>query len=106
MPVPTSKSVGSNLPTEYFEIKPQRGVKINEFKGAIVPENALKSTLEILKKNGITKIFKYKNEDERKKLVSKFPEFMFSAGGLAVGVSAMQRGSGASEGDILPPGAI
>jgi len=95
-----------NLPTEYFEIKPQRGVKINEFKGAIVPENALKSTLEILKKNGITKIFKYKNEDERKKLVSKFPEFMFSAGGLAVGVSAMQRGSGASEGDILPPGAI
>ena len=93
-----------NLPTEYFEIKPQRGVKINEFKGAIVPENALKSTLEILKKNGITKIFKYKNEDERKKLVSKFPEFMFSAGGLAVGVSAMQRGSGASEGDILPPG--
>ena len=92
-----------NLPTEYFEIKPQRGVKINEFKGAIVPENALKSTLEILKKNGITKIFKYKNEDERKKLVSKFPEFMFSAGGLAVGVSAMQRGSG-TEGDILPPG--
>ena len=39
------------------------------------------------------------------KLVSKFPEFMFSAGGLAVGFSAMQRGSGASEGDILPPGA-
>lgn len=93
-----------NLPTEYFEIKPQRGVKINEFKGAIVPENALNSTLEILKKNGITKIFKYKNEDERKKLVSKFPEFMFSAGGLAVGFSAMQRGSGASEGDTLPPG--
>lgn len=93
-----------NLPTEYFEIKPQRGVKLNEFKGAIVPENALKSTLEILKKNGITKIFKYKNEDERKKLVSKFPEFMFSAGGLAVGFSAMQRGSG-SEGDILPNGA-
>ena len=93
-----------NLPTEYFEIKPQRGVKINEFKGAIVPENALNSTLEILKKNGITKIFKYKNEDERKKLVSKFPEFMFSAGGLAVGFSAMQRASGASEGDTLPPG--
>ena len=79
-----------NLPTEYFEIKPQRAVKLNEFNGAIVPENALKSTLEILKKNGITKIFKYKNEDERKKLVSKFPEFMFTASGLAVGSSAMQ----------------
>ena len=45
-----------NLPTEYFEIKPQRAVKINEFSGAIIPKNSLKSTKNILEKNGIKKI--------------------------------------------------
>jgi hypothetical protein len=73
-----------NLPTEYFEIKPQRAVNIEEFSGALIPNNALKSTEEILKKRGINKIFKYSNEEERKQLTKKFPELMFSVGGFGV----------------------
>ena len=69
-----------NLPTEYFEIKPQRAVKINEFSGAIIPKNSLKSTKNILEKNGIKKIYEYSNDAERKKLFDKFPELMFTTG--------------------------
>ena len=71
-----------NLPTEYFEIKPQRGVNLEEFSGALIPNNALESTEKILKKRGINKIFKYSNEEERKQLTKKFPELMFSIGGM------------------------
>ena len=73
-----------SIPTEYFEVKPQRGVKIEEFEGAIIPDNSLKSTEEILKRRGINKIFKYGSEDQRKELMKKFPELMFSVGGLGL----------------------
>jgi hypothetical protein len=78
-----------SIPTEYFEIKPQRGVKIEEFEGAIIPDNSLKSTEEILKKRGINKIFKYGSDEQRKELMKKFPELMFSVGGLGLlGISS------------------
>jgi len=73
-----------SIPTEYFEIKPQRAVGIGEFEGAIIPSNSLKTTEEILKKHGIEKIFKYANENERRNLIKKFPELMFSVGGLGL----------------------
>ena len=73
-----------SIPTEYFEIKPQRGVKIEEFEGAIIPDNSLKSTEEILKRRGINKIFKYGSDEQRKELMKKFPELMFSVGGLGL----------------------
>lgn len=73
-----------SIPTEYFEVKPQRGVGIEEFEGAIIPDNSLKSTEEILKRRGINKIFKYGSEDQRKELMKKFPELMFSVGGLGL----------------------
>lgn len=51
------------MPTEYFEAKPQRIVRLKEFEVAVVPDNASPETLAILKKNGIT-VETYKNGDE------------------------------------------
>lgn len=47
------------MPTEYFESKPQRVVGLNEFKGAVVPTNAKKRTIEHLKANGLHDIRYY-----------------------------------------------
>ena len=40
-------------PTEYFEAKPLRGVKLNEFAGAAIPDDAPSYVREILKKHGL-----------------------------------------------------
>ncbi len=81
------------MPTEYFEIKPQRGVPLSEFKGAIVPKETSASTLKILKDAGITKIYKYANHAERQALFKKFPEVMFSnpAAAAAPGLLSTQQ---------------
>ena len=42
-----------NAPVKYFESKPQRIVRLDEFKGAIVPDNVDPKVLDALKKNGI-----------------------------------------------------
>ena len=86
--------------TEYFEAKPERAVSLSEFKGAIIPSNATKETVRILEDAGIEKIYKYSNQDERKSLYKKFPELMFSVGGLgllgatATGGRSDQQGEG------------
>jgi len=51
----------ANAPTNYFEIKPQRAVDINEFYGAAVPEGTSKDVIAQLKAKGL-KIEKYKPE--------------------------------------------
>ena len=51
----------ANAPTNYFEIKPQRAVDINEFFGAAVPEGTSKDVIAQLKAKGL-KIEKYKPE--------------------------------------------
>ena len=43
----------SAAPVKYFEAKPQRVVQLNEFQGAIVPDNVDPSVLSVLQKNGI-----------------------------------------------------
>ncbi len=43
----------ANLPTEYFEAKPQRAVQLQEFKAAVIPNDASPATRSILKKHGI-----------------------------------------------------
>lgn len=48
----------ADLPTEYFEIKMQRAVELSEFKAAVVPKNAAKATVDMLKAAGL-KIVKY-----------------------------------------------
>jgi hypothetical protein len=72
-----------NMPTEYFEIKPERGVQLSEFKGAIIPEDAPKSVERILQNAGVQKILKYGSEEERVSLFRKFPELYFALGGAA-----------------------
>ena len=67
------------LPTEYFEIKPQRAVSVSEFKGAIVPSNAPESSINYLKDQGIERIYFYSTPEERKELFKQFKDQMFSA---------------------------
>jgi len=43
----------SAAPVKYFEAKPQRVVGLNEFQGAIVPDNVDPGVLSVLQKNGI-----------------------------------------------------
>jgi len=66
------------MPTEYFEIKPQKAVGIGEFKGAIVPKDIPVKAMTILQKNGIKDIYKYSSPDERKQLVKKFGKEFFA----------------------------
>jgi hypothetical protein len=41
------------MPTEYFEAKPQRIVRLQEFTAAVVPEGAEPKVLEVLNKHGL-----------------------------------------------------
>ena len=75
-----------NMPTEYFEIKPQRAVNLDEFKGAVVPEKTMDSTINMLNQSGIDKIYKYSDNENnlRSELFKKFPELMFGVGSLGL----------------------
>lgn len=80
-----------NMPTEYFEVKPERGVQLSEFRGAIIPKDAPKSVERILQNAGVQKILKYGSEEERVSLFRKFPELYFALGGAAyLGASQSQ----------------
>lgn len=76
-----------NMPTEYFEAKPQRGVKIHEFVGAVIPHNQSEELAPLLAKHGISRIETYHgdNEDELKKnrikALGKFSDHYFEYGG-------------------------
>jgi hypothetical protein len=65
------------MPTEYFEVKPQRAVSIGEFKGALVPSDLPAKARTILEKAGIKEIYQYADEAERKSLIKKFGKEMF-----------------------------
>lgn len=51
-------------PTSYYEAKPQRLVKLSEFAGALVPNDASVEVLSVLARNGV-RIFKYEHTTER-----------------------------------------
>jgi len=77
-------------PTEYFEAKPGRAVDFSDFKGAIVPVDTPKSTVDALKKAGL-KIEYYQGETERLDARMKFPGTAFSiAGGIILAGTAMK----------------
>jgi hypothetical protein len=76
------------MPTEYFEIKPQRAVQVGEFKGAILPSNAPKQSIEYLRNQGLKDLYYYSTPEERKQLFKKFGSEMFAA------VPALPLGSG------------
>ena len=54
----------TNLPTEYFEAKINRGVSLAEFKNALIPSNTSPEIRDILKFNGIN-IIEYKDNADR-----------------------------------------
>jgi hypothetical protein len=66
------------MPSTYFEIKPQRAVSIGEFKGAIVPSDLPDKARTVLEKAGIKDIYTYANAEERKALTKKFGKEMFA----------------------------
>ncbi len=74
------------MPTEYFEIKPKRGVELSEFQGAIIPQETSKTVRPLLKRAGIKKIYQYGSYEERKELFKKFPELMFAVPILGAGL--------------------
>ena len=78
------------LPTEYFEIKPQRAVEVSEFEGAIVPADAPQSAVDYLKSQGIERIHFYSTPEERTQLFKQFKDKMFGAAPVGIGVGAMQ----------------
>jgi hypothetical protein len=63
-------------PTEYFESKPQRVVKLNEFAGAIVPEGTSQSTIDLLTKQGL-EIEQYADDAQRLEARKKFKKLLF-----------------------------
>ena len=66
-----------DMPTEYFEIKPARGVNLNEFVGALVPEEASGQVKQILKRNIPNgKIIEYGRNRQEK--LMEFKDVMFS----------------------------
>ena len=67
-----------DLPTAYFEIKPQRAVDISEFRGAIIPKDTPQKARDVLKKNGITEVYEYSTPEERKSLFQKYGKEMFT----------------------------
>ena len=84
--ISTFKSELVDSPTAYFEAKPQRAVKLQEFGGAIVPDNVDARTLEILKRNGIENVERYGGTDSGKyktkaEAMKQFRDLMFSTGG-------------------------
>lgn len=67
------------LPTEYFEIKPQRAVSVSEFQGAIVPSDVPQKSVDYLISQGINDIYYYSSPEERKELFKNFGNQMFGA---------------------------
>jgi hypothetical protein len=80
------------LPTEYFEMKPQRAVSLDEFKGAIIPKDTPQAARDVLTKSGITDIYEYSTPEERKSLFQKYGKEMFTAApaGTGIGAATMQ----------------
>jgi hypothetical protein len=80
------------LPTEYFELKPQRAVTLDEFRGAIIPKDTPQSARDVLNKAGITEVYEYSTPEERKALFQKYGKEMFTAApaGTGIGAATMQ----------------
>ena len=82
-----------DMPTGYFEAKPQRAVSFNEFAGAVVPKSQMEDAQRLLGSRGIQRIEAYedRNDADRIRALMKFRELMFSnapAGLLGAGAAA------------------
>lgn len=79
------------MPTQYFEAKKDRVVRIGEFAGAIIPSvtnprfttTTTEDLIELLRKRGIEKIVTYDSdvEGDRQKAMNQFTDEMFAVEG-------------------------
>ena len=60
-----------DVTTNYFEAKPQRAVKLNEFSGAVAPKSLSPDSLEILESNGLKVELYGKGDGAREKAIAK-----------------------------------
>lgn len=83
-----------DMPTEYFEAKPQRAVGLNEFRGAVVPDTEMGAVADILSRQGITRVESYPRGDAaaRRAALMKFPEYFFSGVPVAAGIGSLYLG--------------
>lgn len=75
-----------DMPTEYFEAKPQRGVKLGEFSGAVVPMDTSDEIIKLLQNSGIANIQRYDPDrlrglPTRKEALEQFRVHRFAKGG-------------------------
>jgi hypothetical protein len=66
-------------PVPYFESKPQRAVQLEEFQGAVIPENASQDTRELLERRGIPYVT-YPTEEQRDSVLRVFREELAARG--------------------------
>lgn len=68
----------AQIPTGYFEAKPQRAVDFAEVRAAIVPDNTSARMLDTLKEKGIT-VYEYPagNDTKRTELLNRVPDVRF-----------------------------
>ena len=71
------------LPTEYFEGKPQRAVRLDEFRGAVVPSDIAGEQADILRRMGVERLEQYDPSipASRIEALQKFGGEQFSEGG-------------------------
>jgi len=81
------------MPTEYFEIKPNRVVQVDEFSGALVPDDVSDEVIKRLNRLGINRIERYSKSGaasqknitaSRTKALDKFQDMMFGAAPLGL----------------------
>jgi hypothetical protein len=80
---------GRDLPATYFEAKPRRIVPLNEFQGAVVPQQASKDVTDLLRRYGVDDIQYYNRGDEadRAAQIRRFERLMFGAAPVAAGAA-------------------
>lgn len=66
-------------PSEYFEAKVQRGVKLNEMAGAVIPHDTSPETRALLAKHGLQTVeYQASDADARAKALAQFGDSSFS----------------------------
>jgi hypothetical protein len=66
-----------DMPTEYFEAKPQRAVELSEFSAAVVPDDLNPKLIESLRNQGVT-VYAYdsKKDGDRKRAIQESTQEM------------------------------
>ncbi len=77
------------MPTEYFEVKPNRIMQVDEFSGALVPDDVGEDVIARLNRMGVNRIEKYSrpsmtSKSGKSKALDKFQDMMFGAAPLGL----------------------